>query len=193
MIAGTHGELYFISGTGFDTTTNFSLDFKSQFWNGSADFWADFSAVDNNNLMAVGYDPYNNFAPLVTIKTNGTYDEYYLPAAVTTKSLYKVQMISSTLAFALDGNNNLLKYSGSKNWSLVGQKAYSLYFTSTTNGYIDYQGEIYQTTDGGQSWNGIFAHDPGEVVISFVQRGEAIWAVGGNSTAKYSFIYKYNP
>jgi hypothetical protein len=192
-IAGMHGELYLISGTGFDTATNFSLDYKSKYWDGGTVHWVAFSAIDNNNLMAVGYDPHDNFSPLVTIKTNGVYDEYSLPTAITTKGLHTVQLVNNNLAYVLDNDNNLLKYTGYKNWSLLAQKANCVYFTNATNGYIDYQGEIFQTSDGGQTWTGIFAHGPQEAIVSFVQRNGMIWAVGANYTANYICIYKYNP
>jgi len=196
-VVGAQGRIFRISGSNFDTTSEIKLEYQSK-WYLSANIWGSLSVVDMDNLMIVGgasditVFP-SVYRPLIACKTNGVYDEYLLPASVTTAGIVEIQMIYNALGFAVDGNNNLLKYTGNRTWTVLPQKANAAWFTSESNGYAAYNEKIYQTTDGGQSWTSVYTLHSGDVVINFATHNGKVWAMGNNTTSNTNFIVKYNP
>ncbi|WP_431216638.1 hypothetical protein ACQ86N_19860 [Puia sp. P3] len=83
LIASGQGTIYSISGTSFDATSEFTLDYQSK-WKINYLQWQSLSAVDGNNLLITGVGNDSTVypvaqRPLVAVKTNGTYEEYLLP------------------------------------------------------------------------------------------------------------------
>jgi len=197
LIASGQGYIYQVSGTSFDTTSEFTPDYQSK-WMGNSRVWASLSAVDVNNLILVGAGNDATvfpsvYRPLVAVKTNGVYDEYLLPSAVTEAGISQVQLVNNMLGFAIDGNNDLLKYTGNRNWTVLSQKATAVLFVDATTGYAAYNESIYKTTDGGQTWASVYSLRSGDVVINFTTRNGKLWALGNNSAQNAWFVEKYNP
>jgi hypothetical protein len=195
-VALQNGKIYSINGS-FDSTSGITLEFTSSYA-GAGYVWNEYSAVDANDAMAVGqvWDPGgvpNTTAPLVTVKTNGTYDEYIMPSAVTTAPLAEVQLVNNALGYAFDTNGTLLKYTGNRNWTALSQKATAFWFAGVDTGYAVYNGAIYQTANGGQNWSSVFTLQPGDVIYNFTGRDGMVWAIGNNTQNNTGIIYKYNP
>jgi hypothetical protein len=181
-VASGYGEVYNIAGS-FDTTT-ITAQYQSPYVGTHLDVWLGWSCLDQNNFLGGGS------GGIITAETNGVYDEYTLPPPIDS-TVVQVQMINNSLGYALDWKNNLLLYSGNRNWSSLHKKGTAFWFTSATNGYIADSQDIYQTTDGGQTWTPVFTLTPSDVVFSFAAKNGKIWALGSNGLL--GFIYKYNP
>jgi photosystem II stability/assembly factor-like uncharacterized protein len=181
-----YGQIYSIAGSPGATTA--TLEYQSQNYGGFGghqDVWTSLSNIDQNNLLIGG-------AFAVTVKTNGVYDEYSLPSSLTTAQIEQVQLVSSSLGFALDYSGNLFQYTGNRNWSSLNKQGTAFWFASVTTGYFADATNIYQTADGGQTWNPVFTLQSGDVVYAFAAHNGKVWAIGNNGTTA-GFIYKYNP
>ena len=198
LIAGAAGRIYRVAGASFDTTSEFTQDYQSK-WAGSSLVWGSLSAVDADNLLLGGVGTDKTvfpavYRPLVAVKTNGVYDEYLLPSGVTAATgLTQVQMIYNALGFAVTSDNDLLKYTGNRTWTVLPQKATAALFTDELTGYAAYNEKIYRSTDGGQTWSPVWSLRSGDAVINFTTRNGRLWAIGNNQTPGGWFIEKYNP
>jgi hypothetical protein len=102
-------------------------------------------------------------------------------------------MIYNALGFAVTSDNDLLKYTGNRTWTVLPQKATAALFADELTGYAAYNEKIYKSTDGGQTWSPVWSLRSGDVVINFTTRNGRLWAIGNNQTAGGWFIEKYNP
>ena len=195
-IVDANGRIYNVAGS-FDTTSGMLPEHTSPYaffgnYGGGLSVYTGFSAIDDNNLMMGGAGG-NYGGASVTVKTNGVYDDY--PVAVTTWPLTKVLLVNTTLGFAIDTKNNLLKYTGNRTWGLLPQTATAVYFVNATTGYIADDKRIYLTQDGGESWNPVFNLSTGDHVYNITGHNGKVWAIGNHqgSGGAVGFIYKYNP
>jgi|GEM_PF-7088627 hypothetical protein len=196
-IVDANGRIYNVSGS-FDTTSGMALEHTSPYaqfgtFGGGLDVYFSFSAIDKDNLMAGGGGSEYYGLAAITVKTNGVYDDYTLTA--TQWPLIKVLLVNNNLGFAIDTKNELLRYTGSRTWGMLPQKATAVYFANATTGYIADDKSIYLTRDGGLSWNPVFTLRPGDSVFTITGLHGKVWAIGNNNSggAPVGFIYKYNP
>jgi len=197
LLITSRGQAYKISG-GFDTTQNILAEYRTQYAVRNTNSWNDLSAMDVDNALIGGQTQDTTVFPaaqrsLIVTKNNGNYDEYLLPASVSTSGIRVVQLVDYSLGYAIDGTSSLLKYTGNRTWTVLSQKADAMYFTSPSEGIVAYDGKIWQTTDGGQAWNAVFNLPSGDVVSDFTVHNGKIWGMGNNTSTNAGFIIKYNP
>jgi hypothetical protein len=188
LVATRAGKLYYIDGS-FDAANVYEAYTSIHYSSGS---WQKLSAIDETNTMLAGTVQINSKSTLTIVhEKGGAFSEYDL-AAVTTAGFAKaLQLIDKNTAVLIDGNNDLLRLSGDKNWTKLNQKATAVYFKDANTGYAAYNGKIMKTTDGGATWKDEFTLREGETIYSICSKNGKIWA-GGNDATQI-IILKYNP
>jgi hypothetical protein len=93
----------------------------------------------------------------------------------------------------LDDHYHILKYTGNRNWAALSQTATAVYFLDANNGYSSSGQEIYQTSNGGQSWTPVFNLQQHQVLYNFAAHNGHVWGIGSDTVAGKGFVVKYNP
>jgi hypothetical protein len=193
VIMNQPGDFYSLAGS-WDTTSPSGLIKEYQTNSPAINIgFGALSAVDLGDLLAGGIYYTNTTYSDVIVKTNGVYDEYTLPLALSNSGFLTIQLLNPTLGFALDGSFHILKYAGNRNWSALSQTATAILFLDANNGYSSSEGAVYLTANGGGSWTSVFNLQPNQVVYNFATHNGHVWGIGMDTTAGKGFIIKYNP
>jgi hypothetical protein len=179
LMAGETGRLYDYNGSYTGV-----LKYQSSFYNGINTLWQKMSVFDKNNLIIAGT------SKNVVIEKAGVFTEVDISSITTSSVINGVQMIDANTAFLVNGNDELIKYTGNT-WTKLTQKANAVFFINTATGYISYNNKILKTTDGGASWKDEFSLNATEKVAAICTRNGKVWALGNDD--KQGFVLKYNP
>jgi hypothetical protein len=186
----TPSKLFYINGS--FAPKDISPEYQSIYSSSDASYRR-LSNVDELNLMIAGFATIGGATQAIIVQEKaGTFTEYPVSVISTAGfSLPALQLVDANTAYLADGNNDIFKMTGPANWARLNQKATALYFKDANNGYAAYNGIIYQTSDGGSSWQTAFTLRTGETIHSMTGRNGKIWALGNDATQ--GIIVKFNP
>lgn len=192
QLAATDGRLYYVNGSFSDTLIK---EYESRYYSDENSYfatWRKMSNIDEFNLMIAGVSRIGDkYKPIISHKKAGIFTEYDISNVTTSRSINALQLVTPTIAFLVDGNNDLFKLTSGTTWIKLNQKATTIYFKNVNIGYASYDGKILKTTDGGLSWKNECTLEKGETICSITEKNGKLWALGSNKES--GVILKYNP